>query len=118
MGLLEGFAWGIAGGVFAELLGWFKLRHQAPEDLPIQMRTAHYWIVTAGMILSGGLLVTAYLRSDVKVNAIMALNVGASAPTHTRGSCEPVAAGFSRQNRLTGLPQGKNRWNSAARLLS
>jgi hypothetical protein len=80
MGLLEGIAWGIAGGVFAELLGWFKLRHQAPEDLPIHVKTAHYWIVTTCMILSGGILVVAYLRSDLKVNAIMALNVGASAP--------------------------------------
>jgi hypothetical protein len=32
------------------------------------------------MILTGGILVVAYLRSDVKVNAIMAINVGASAP--------------------------------------
>lgn len=80
MGLCEGFLWGVLGGIFAELLGWFKLRHQAPDDLPIQMKTLYYWIVTVGMILAGGILVIAYLRSDVKVNAIMALNVGASAP--------------------------------------
>jgi predicted cobalt transporter CbtA len=80
MGLYEGFLWGVAGGIFAELLGWFKLRHQAADDLPIQMKTRYYWIVTAVMILAGGILVIAYLRSDVKVNAIMALNVGASAP--------------------------------------
>jgi|ERR1700733_543601 len=80
MGLVEGFAWGIAGGLFAELLGWFKLRHQSPDDLPIQMKTIHYWVVTLGLILAGGVLVVAYLRSDVKVNAIMALNIGASAP--------------------------------------
>jgi len=80
MGLYEGFLWGVAGGIFAELLGWFKLRHQAPDDLPIQIKTRYYWIVTAVMILAGGILVIAYLRSDVKVNAIMALNVGASAP--------------------------------------
>jgi hypothetical protein len=80
MGLVEGFAWGVAGGLFAELLGWFKLRHQSPDDLPIQMKTIHYWVVTFGLILAGGVLVVAYLRSDVKVNAIMALNIGASAP--------------------------------------
>lgn len=80
MCILEGFAWGILGGVFAELLGWFRLRHQAPQDLPAWMMTPYYWIVTSGMVLAGGVLVTAYLRSDVKINAIMAINLGASAP--------------------------------------
>jgi len=80
MSLYEGFLWGIAGGIFAELLGWFKLRTQAPEDLPLQMKSMYYWLVTVIMICAGGILVTAYLRSDVKVNAIMALNIGASAP--------------------------------------
>jgi hypothetical protein len=80
MGVLEGFAWGVLGGMFAELLGWFKLRFQSPEDFPSQMKTLEYWIVTVSMMLAGGLLVVAYLRSDVKVNAIMAVNVGASAP--------------------------------------
>ena len=32
------------------------------------------------MIVVGGVLVVAYLRSEVKVNAIMAINIGASAP--------------------------------------
>ena len=32
------------------------------------------------MILFGGLLVIAYLRSDMPVNPILALNVGAAAP--------------------------------------
>jgi hypothetical protein len=44
------------------------------------MKTIHYWIVTTVMIVVGGVLVVAYLRSEVKVNAIMAINIGASAP--------------------------------------
>ena len=80
MGLWEGFFWGLLGGGLAELLGWFKLRHQAPEDLPKWMKTYYYWGCTILMTAMGGLLVAAYIRSDVRLNAITAINVGASAP--------------------------------------
>jgi hypothetical protein len=80
MGILEGFAWGILGGGVAEFLGWHKLRHQSPDDLPLWMASPYYWSVTLGMVAVGGILVVAYLRSDVKMNAIMAINIGASAP--------------------------------------
>jgi peptidoglycan/LPS O-acetylase OafA/YrhL len=78
MGPWEGFGWGLLGGFIAELLGWFKLRHQ--DDLPQWSRNWLYWIPTLVMILMGGALVVAYQRSDFKINAIMAINVGASAP--------------------------------------
>src|ERR1700730_6174921 len=80
MGLIEGFAWGFLGGLLAELLGLFRLRHTSPEDFPTWIRTGYYWMVTVGMTLAGGILVVAYLRSDVKINAIIAINLGASAP--------------------------------------
>jgi hypothetical protein len=80
MGLVEGFLWGLLGGCLAELLGWFKLRHQAPEQLPAWMGTFYYWMCTVLMIGAGGLLVIAYLRSEVKLNPITAINIGASAP--------------------------------------
>lgn len=80
MGPIEGFWWGALGGFFAELLGWFKLRHEAPANLPVWFRTLYYWACTLGMILAGGVLVIAYLRSDVKLNPITAINLGASAP--------------------------------------
>ena len=80
MELLEGFFWGIVGGAGAELLGLFRLRHEAPEAFPNWLETTLYWGVTIAMILFGGLLVIAYLRSDMPVNPILALNVGAAAP--------------------------------------
>jgi len=80
MSLWEGFLWGVLGGFFAELLGWFKLRYIAPDDHPDWMSTKYYWIVTCLMMLAGGMLVVAYMRSQVNVSSIMALNVGASAP--------------------------------------
>ena len=33
MGIAEAFLYGLVGGMFAELLGLFKLRHQAPGKL-------------------------------------------------------------------------------------
>ena len=55
MGIFEGFLWGLIGGVFAELLGWFKLRQQIP-NLPTG---TSYWIITGLMILAGGVMVVA-----------------------------------------------------------
>lgn len=80
MGLLEGLFWGIVGGTGAELLGLFRLRHEAPESFPGWLETSFYWGVTISMILFGGLLVVAYLRSNMPINPILALNVGAAAP--------------------------------------
>jgi hypothetical protein len=80
MGLLEGFLYGLFGGMLAELLGLFKLRHQAPGNLPAFLKSGYYWIVTLGMIGAGGGLATVYLGSGIRLIPILAVNVGASAP--------------------------------------
>jgi hypothetical protein len=74
----EGFVWGFVGGVFGELLGWFKLRQN--PTIPDYWKSAFYWFLTAAMFVSGGLLVVAYLRSHIAVQPILAINIGASAP--------------------------------------
>ncbi len=80
MGLLEGFGWGVFGGFLAELLGLFKLRHEAPGTFPEWLKSPFYWGVTVVMILAGGGLVVAYLKSQFTLNALLAVNIGASAP--------------------------------------
>lgn len=80
MGICEGFLWGVCGGILAELLGLFKIRQQSPATLPVWIKSPFYWIVTALMILAGGALVIIYLRSGVSIQAIVAVNLGASAP--------------------------------------
>jgi hypothetical protein len=64
----------------AELLGLFRLRHQAPDSFPEWLKSPFYWIITLLMILAGGLLVVVYLKSAFTLNAVLAVNVGASAP--------------------------------------
>lgn len=74
----EGFAWGVLGGAFGELLGWFRLRQMA--SLPGFWRSPLYWLLTAAMFMTGGALVVAYMRSGVEIKPILAINIGASAP--------------------------------------
>lgn len=80
MGLLEGFFWGVAGGMGAELLGLFRLRRINTEEFPRWLETRFYWYVTTGMIVFGGLLVVAYLRSNTPLSPLVAINIGATAP--------------------------------------
>ena len=80
MGYLEGFAYGVAGGLFAEVLGLFKLRHLARDARPEWLKSGFYWGVTLCMVLAGGLLVVAWLRSGIALSPLLAINVGASAP--------------------------------------
>jgi len=74
MGLLEGFLYGLLGGLLSEVLGLFRLRQQAPADLPRWFKSWFYWATT------GGGLAVIYLRSGISVQPILAVNVGASAP--------------------------------------
>jgi hypothetical protein len=80
VGILTGFSYGVLGGFFAELLGWFQLRKQAPASLPQYSKFWFYWGITLAMILAGGILVVIYLASDIPLKPILAVNIGASAP--------------------------------------
>jgi hypothetical protein len=80
VGLFEGFVYGVVGGILSELLGWFRLRQQAPSEFPIWLKSPFYWVLTVLMILAGGALVVIYLRSSIDLKPIVAVNLGASAP--------------------------------------
>ena len=70
-------ALGIIGGALAELVKWFKLRES--PNLPVYIRSALYWIVTIIMILAGGFVAWVYGEIG-PLNALLAINVGASTP--------------------------------------
>jgi hypothetical protein len=80
MCLLEGFIYGVIGGIFAELLGLFKLRQESRETFPKWISSVFYWVITALMTLAGGALVVVYLKSGIDLKPIIAVNIGASAP--------------------------------------
>ncbi|MXZ71326.1 MAG: hypothetical protein F4Z04_07455 [Acidobacteria bacterium] len=73
--------WGILGGIAAEVLRWFRIRDHLHEGLPDWSKTIAYWIVTVFMIGIGGVLVLLYQSlGDVKLNELLAFNIGVSAP--------------------------------------
>jgi hypothetical protein len=75
-GFLPVFGWGCFGGILAESLSWYQLR-ESPH-LPAYAKSAFYWGITLLFIIIGGIL--ACLYGTVKVNGILAVNIGASAP--------------------------------------
>lgn len=90
MSAAEVVAWALFGGLVAEFLGVFELRHKVPADLPYWLRSKFYWSTVVGMIVVGGILALAYLRSGMQLNALLAINVGASAPLVLRQAISNV----------------------------
>jgi hypothetical protein len=71
---------GLVGGLLAELLRWFDLRYSLHQGLPDWSRSILYWVITFLMACAGALFVYVYILSGTKLNPILALNIGASAP--------------------------------------
>jgi hypothetical protein len=80
MELTDGFLYGIIGGLMTEVLGLFRLRQQSSKDFPEWIKSWFYWLATSLMIIMGGILVVVYLKSGIEFKAIVAVNIGASAP--------------------------------------
>ncbi len=75
-GFLPVYLCGVFGAFMYELLKWYRIREK--EDLPKYIKSIVYWIITILFILAGGLLATMY--GIVNVNALLAVNIGISAP--------------------------------------
>lgn len=76
----EGFIYGLAGGVSAEVSGLFKIRKIVGGSCPDYMKSYSYWVITILMALVGGGLVSVYIASGIEFKPILALNIGATAP--------------------------------------
>jgi hypothetical protein len=70
------FAAGIFGGFVAEAVRWYKVRES--ENYPTYLKSPLYWVATLIMIIVGGFLASIYGVNQV--NALLAINIGASAP--------------------------------------
>lgn len=67
---------GLFGGLAVEVLRWWKIR--TSPNLPQYAHSPFYWMITALMIVFGGVLAVLY-GIDSR-NALMVANIGASAP--------------------------------------
>ena len=75
---LEALIFGVIGGIVPELVALYRLRRE--PQLPAWFKSPIYWAITLVMIAAGGGLAVVYVKSGVNLNAIIAINVGASAP--------------------------------------
>lgn len=91
MGSIETFMWGFFGGIGAELAVLFGVRQHFPDRFPHWIRSLAYYVVALLMALVGGAIALAYVRSGTTLSAILAIQVGASAPLFFRKARDVVA---------------------------
>jgi hypothetical protein len=70
------FGAGTFGGFIAEAVRWYKIRES--KNYPSYIKSPLYWLSTLVMIFIGGFLASLY--GIDQVNALLAVNIGASAP--------------------------------------
>jgi len=70
------FLFGCFGGVMGEALKWYQLRES--PNLPKYARNPLYWIITAIMVVLGGILPSLY--GVEPKSALLTANIGLSAP--------------------------------------
>lgn len=90
--------YGFIGGALAEFYGLYTLRHLTLREFPAYYRLWSYWVLTVGMMAIGAGLAWLYANSaGVKLNVLLAVNVGASAPlilrSAVRGTVPPGPGG-------------------------
>lgn len=90
MSLFETFLWAVFGGVGAEVSVVFAHRHRAPKDFPYWLKSWPYYIASVAMVLFGGGIAAAYASSGTTLNAILAIQIGASAPLIFRKLSETI----------------------------
>ena len=98
--ILNGFWWvfgtGAIGGVFLEILKWWRIRDNDTFDT--YKKSWKYWIITIAMILCGGFW--ACLNGITGIFAIQALILGASAPLSFAG-LGSIASSFGLEKHKT-----------------
>jgi hypothetical protein len=97
-GWVQVFAAGAFGGALVEILRWWKLRESS--NLPAYSRSPFYWAITVAMVLGGGVLAVLY-GFDEPRNALMVMNVGASAPALIGALAAAPGEGTSDGGRIT-----------------
>ena len=90
MGLLETFLWGLFGGAGAEVSVVFTHRHRAAKDFPYWLKSWPYYVTAIVMVFFGAGIAVAYASSGTTLNALLAIQIGASAPLIFRKISEAI----------------------------
>jgi hypothetical protein len=86
----ETFLWGLFGGLGAEASVVFAFRHRGPSEYPYWLKSWTYYFVAAVMVLIGGVIAVAYAKSGTTLNAMLAIQIGASTPLIFRKLSENI----------------------------
>lgn len=114
-GWMQVFATGAFGGLLLEILRWWKLRESS--RLPKYCKSPFYWSVTLAMILGGGVLAVLY-GIDESRNALMVMNVGASAPALVGALAAPGSVESDSRVTRRGEPRVARRTGNVRHFLS
>lgn len=85
MSPFETMLWGAFGGLAAEAINWYSLRHLPRADYPYWVKSPLYYLIAVAMIAVAAIVTLAYARSGTTLNPLLAIQVGASAPLIIRG---------------------------------
>lgn len=86
------FLTGCFGGIAAEALTWFNLRKSA--NLPTYLRRPKYWIITAIMVVIGGILSVLYGLEPK--NAILVFQIGLTTPLLLKALAQTIPEATSK----------------------
>lgn len=88
------FCWGCVGGFIAQIVLLIPVYREKPEIIPEWIKNKDARLFNVFMIalwtVIGGVLVSAYAQSGQQFSAILAINIGASAPA--------LIAGFAKKS--------------------
>ena len=91
MTLTETTLWGAFGGLAAEAINWYSLRHLKLSEYPYWVKSPLYYAIAVVMIFIAAVITLAYARSGTTLNPLLAIQVGASAPLIIRRGRDALA---------------------------
>ena len=72
--------WGVFGGLLGNVLRLLRIANMPPKKRPLVFKDPWWYFQFIVLAILGGFFVYLYLASNLHLNPILAVNIGASAP--------------------------------------
>ncbi len=77
---IGGFIWGTFGGCLPIAYALYSLKEKEAHERPLCTKSGYYYRISVAMAVIGGIFVLLYLASGSKLNPLLEVHIGASAP--------------------------------------